>query len=336
MDLLSFVPLAIVLLTGIVTFGSLEALYRTRNGNANSLQYYRQLLYNVLFVVLLIACIAASPIGDSLKGQILALIGIVLSAGIALSSTNLLGNTLAGVMLKITRSFKTGDFISVTDYTGKVVARTLLNIEIQTFDRGLIFLPNLYLVTHPVKVFPESGVFVTVDITLGYDVDRIDVEEALLSAAKACEIDSAFVEVKALNDFSVHYVLNALISSLDAYVSTRSKLHGLVIDHLHQRSIEIVSPNFMNTRALGDGLVMPKPGKRRRKAAADSDEKVDDLLFEKANQADKLELLKASKERLDMLLEKDPDNVSRKLALEEKRAALEKKITALEREIQNL
>lgn len=336
MDALSFVPLAIVLFAGIITFGGLEALYRVRKDSANAMQYYRQLLYNVLMIVFIIALVAASPIGDSLKGQILALIGIVLSAGIALSSTNLLGNTLAGVMLKITRSFKTGDFISVTDYTGKVVARTLLNIEIQTFDRGLIFLPNLYLVTHPVKVFPESGVFVTVDITLGYDVDRADIEDALLSAAKACEIDSAFVEVKALKDFSVHYVLNALISSLDAYVSMRSKLHGQVIDHLHQRSIEIVSPNFMNTRALGDALVIPEPSKRRRKASADDEEKVDDLLFEKANQADKLELLKASKERLDLLLEKQPDNESRKQSLEEKRALVEKKILALEKDMQNL
>ncbi|NVJ51562.1 MAG: mechanosensitive ion channel, partial [Gammaproteobacteria bacterium] len=203
MILSDFYPLLMVVLLSILTLGFTQIMFRRKIAKDPANKYYRQLTFNFLFVVVLIAAVAAAPISSELKGQILGLIGIVISGAIALSSTSLLGNTLAGIMLKITKNFKTGEFISVNDITGKVASRTLLNIEIQTFDRGLIFLPNIYLVTHPVKVFPQSGVFVNVDVSLGYDVPRSRVEQALKLAAEKNEIDTAYVEIKKLLDFSV-------------------------------------------------------------------------------------------------------------------------------------
>ncbi|MCW8892252.1 MAG: mechanosensitive ion channel family protein [Deltaproteobacteria bacterium] len=60
------------------------------------------------------------PIDESLRGQILSLLGIVISATIALSSTTFLGNALAGILLRNVRSFRTGDFIYIQNHFGRV------------------------------------------------------------------------------------------------------------------------------------------------------------------------------------------------------------------------
>ncbi|MGB8329288.1 MAG: hypothetical protein WCE62_04110 [Polyangiales bacterium] len=39
------------------------------------------------------------PIGDAPRGQLLSLLGLLVTAAIALSSTTLLGNAMAGIML---------------------------------------------------------------------------------------------------------------------------------------------------------------------------------------------------------------------------------------------
>ena len=52
------------------------------------------------------------PLPPSEKGNLLSLIGIVLSAAIALSSTTLLGNILAGLMI-LFRSARTGATVTI-------------------------------------------------------------------------------------------------------------------------------------------------------------------------------------------------------------------------------
>ncbi|NVJ59706.1 MAG: mechanosensitive ion channel family protein [Gammaproteobacteria bacterium] len=333
MQLIDFYPLIIVLLIAAVVFLLITFIFNRRISNNSSVKYYRQLTYNLYLVILLIAVIAASPIESELKGQILSLIGIVISGAIALSSTTLLGNTLAGVLLKVTKSFRSGDFISVNDYTGKVASRSLLNIEIQTFDRGLIFLPNVYLIQNPMKVFPKSGLFISVEVSLGYDVQRTKVEKALLSAAEKLGIENAYVEIKGLLDFSVQYALHALVTNLESYMSIKSKLHAMVIDELHHSDIEIVSPNFMNTRALSDTPVIPESIEEKTELEKALDENIDAIIFDKANHADKLEVLQQKKERVLKLLSKESDDSSRAERLRYKLEVIDKAIEKIKREI---
>jgi len=336
MSIVEFYPLISVTGISLLLLSILEWTFRRKIAKDPSNKYYRQLTINLFIVLVVIALIAASPISGELKGQILGLIGIVISGAIALSSTSLLGNTLAGIMLKITRNFKSGDFISVNDITGKVASRTLLNIEVQTFDRGLIFLPNIYLVTHPVKVFPKSGVFVSVEVSLGYDVPRHLVEQATLAAAKLNDIDSAYLEVKKLLDFSVLYSLNALVTNLDSYVTVKSKLHADVIDQLHLQKIEIVSPNFMNTRAMSDAAVIPQAKRENQDIEEAIADNIDDLLFDKANYSDTLEVLQQKRQRIESLLAKEGGESSRGQRLNNKLETIENAIIKVKRELERL
>jgi type IV secretory pathway TrbL component len=55
-----------------------------------------------LVLIAILVFILTLPIDKSLKGQILGFLGIIISAGIALSSTTVLGNMIAGIMNGLT------------------------------------------------------------------------------------------------------------------------------------------------------------------------------------------------------------------------------------------
>ncbi|MFT6114030.1 MAG: hypothetical protein ACJA10_000967 [Oleispira sp.] len=66
-------------------------------------------------------------------------------------------------------------------------------------------------------------------------------------------------------------------------LSVKSNLYGYALDRLHGAKIEIVSPNFMNTRTVQDIQIIPK--KQSRSAVLKSDGNVEKLIFEKAEKA---------------------------------------------------
>ncbi len=131
-------------------------------------QFRRQLIMLGLFLFALLLAIIFVPIRDeNLRGQLLQLYGIVLSATIALSSTTLVGNAMAGIMLRTLRNFTPGDYVKVGDYFGRISEMDLLHTEIQTEERDLTTLPNLYMVTHPVRVLRSSGTILSVPVPRG-------------------------------------------------------------------------------------------------------------------------------------------------------------------------
>ncbi len=248
-SLFDFVPaiVTIILVVGAIITSN---LFLVRHYQAEPKFRYRLHLIKlaIAFVGILLV-ILILPFNESTRGQLLSLIGIVLSATIALSSTTFVGNAMAGVMLRSLRSFKIGDFIRVGESFGRVSEMGFLHVEIQTTDRDLMTLPNLYVVTQPTKVIHATGTIISAEVTLGYDVSRRDAESALLEAAQETGLTDPFVLITKLGDYSVSYQVNGLLSEVKQLLSYRSTLHKRMLDHLHQTGIEIVSPSFMNTRA---------------------------------------------------------------------------------------
>jgi len=227
------------------------------------------------------------PISDTLRGQILGLFGILVSAALALSSTTFLGNILAGILLRSVRSFRVGDFIRVKDQFGRVSGRGLFHIEIQTEDRDLTTIPNLFLATNPVKAIRHSGTILSSEISLGYDVAHKKVEELLIKAAEAAELQEPFVRIITLGDFSITYRLCGLLQEIKELLSARSRLNACILDSLHEGGVEIVSPTFMNTRPVADKVFIPVP---EREAGAETEgPKPEEIIFDKAEMAEDLE-----------------------------------------------
>ncbi len=275
-------------------------------------------LFAILFLILFL------PYDDDLRGQVLKLYGIVISATIALSSTTLVGNIMAGIMLKAISNCRPGNYITVGDYFGRISEMDLLHIEIQTEERDLTTLPNLYLVTHPVTVMRTSGTLLSVSVSLGYDVSRQIIEKLLIQAAKDAGLEKPYVQIRDLGDFSVTYQVSALLNDVNQLLERRRELRARTMDALHDAGIEIVSPTFMNTRAVEKGKsFIPEPVVIPESEGGT--QSFDSLAFDKAAKAESVsklrETLAETESRIqicDEIIAKPPSDRAREAAENEK------------------
>ncbi len=242
----------------------------------------RQVLLAVLTVLGLATIVVALPVGHDLRQVLVGVFGLIVSAVIALSSTTFLANAMAGLMLRSVDNFTAGDFVRIGDQFGRVTERGLFHTEIQTEDRDLTTLPNLYLVQHPLTVVRKSGTIVSAQLSLGYDLPHARIEPLLKQAAEQCELADAFVQVLDLGDYAVTYRVAGFLNDPKQLLSTRSRLRKHVLDSLHAADIEIVSPRFVNQRQVADPVVAPPtPAATNRP----SDEGPENVIFDKADLA---------------------------------------------------
>jgi len=286
----SLAPSALTLVVTIAILAALHYWLERRKSASPGHTVRNQLILLAVTALGLVSVVLMLPVSDDFRGEILKLIGIVLSAGIALSSTTFLGNMLAGFMLRSVRNFRAGDFISVEEHFGRVSGRGLFHTEIQTEERTLTTLPNIYLVTHPVTTLRSSGTVVSATVSLGYDVPRGRIEELLLEAAREADLEDAFVSTMELGDFSVTYRIAGLLTNVKSLITARSRLRGKVLDSLHEGRVEIVSPTFMNTRALTpDQVFVPESRPSDPAPVAEDAPAPEEILFDKADQAEATE-----------------------------------------------
>lgn len=340
-----WVPFLITLLIAIllVTF-AYQALIKRRPATGNIVG--RQVLIAILAGIFVVILILELPIDDAPRGQLMSLLGILVTAAVALSSTTLLGNAMAGFMLRSIRNFKPGDFIVVDSHRGRVSELGLLRTEIQTERRNLTTFPNLFLVSNPVTVVRRSGTFISGTVSLGYDVPRSEIEKCLVGAAEDAGLTDPFVFVLELGDFSITYQAAGFLEEVKYLVSAESKLRECMLDSLHRAGIEIVSPTFMNQRQLKPEQVFIPEGSRwsEPEPALTEEPRPEERMFDKADIAEHKakaeERLKAVVDEIEQL-DKDRDgkaddssSTERPGELEAKRAELEAKKAELEAEVQ--
>jgi small-conductance mechanosensitive channel len=300
-QVLPILPSVLVVLLALGASWAARRLLAPRPGDMRRGDFRRQIVQLVIGLVATVLLLIVLPVDPQLRGQLLSLFGIMFSAAVAFASTTLLSNVMAGIMLKGVRNFRAGDFVRVGEHFGRVTERGLVSTEIQTEDRDLVTLPNLTLVTSPVKVVRSSGTLVSAEVSLGYDVDHRRVGELLRDAAATAGLDDPFVLVTHLGDFSVTYRAAGKLTDVGRLLTMRSELRRAMLDGLHGAGVEIVSPNFMNQRALDPS----RPVIPRREVVASSGEqeqadgpRVEDLAFDKAEEAATLEQLQSLHERL--------------------------------------
>jgi small conductance mechanosensitive channel len=287
--LIEFLPLALTMLgTVVVLWGTHWLLLGRQRELGSEKKFTRQLILLALTILGILAIAVSLPIGESTRNQVIAFIGLVVSGVLAFSSTTIFANLMAGIMMRITRPFRAGDFIRVDRFFGRVAERGVLDTEIQTESRDLIAIPNTYLINHPVSVIRSSGTFVSITLSLGYDLHHSRVESLLLEAARLAGLEEPFVYVTDLGNFAVSYKISGLLKETKHILSTRSKLYCTVLDVLHRDGIEIVSPAFMNQR--------PSPAEERfippeiaREAPLEQGS-VEEIVFDKAEEAERREL----------------------------------------------
>ena len=282
-----FWPLLVSLVLVTFFLSLLNWLLLKRHTHLNGEQKLpRQLTMLVANIVGVIAIVLTLPVSEAIQNQILALIGILLSGMVAFSSTSIMTNVMAGLVLRFNKPFRIGDFVGVNGFSGRVAEMGLLDTEIQTETRELISFANSVLVNSPLTVVRSSGAIISVELSLGYEIHHTRVEKHLLSAAAECGLEDSFVQVIALGDYSVSYRIAGLLTDVKSMLSARSKLHKAVLDSLHQAGIEIVSPAFTNTRPQEPGSVMIPSAPRKAKVASEQDNRPEAVIFDKAEEAE--------------------------------------------------
>ncbi len=241
--------------------------------------------------------ILALPIDKSLKGQIVGFLGIIISAGIALSSTTVLGNLIAGIMNNSMNRFRNGDLIKIGDFHGRVMKKSIFHTEIQLEDSNFITIPNLYIANNPVKLTRKSNTVISTSVSLGYNLSRDKIEKALKEAAILTGLTDPYVYITCLGDYSVVYKIHGFLDDSSKFFSTTSQLNANVMDQLHENKIEIVSPSFMNQRRVDEVEFIPEH------VIEKSDSKVEkspeDLVFDEAIKSGKLEIKKDYLKKID-------------------------------------
>lgn len=268
-----------------------------RHPNAVSYRFRNQMLMIGATALAGLAILVILPIAPATRGQLLSFFGILISASIALSSTTFLGNALAGLMMRAVKNFRIGDFVRAGNHFGRVSERGLLHVEIQTEDRELTTLPNLFLVTNPVTTLPSSGTVISASVTLGYDLPRDKVRETLLAAANEAGLTDAFVQILELGDFSVEYRVAGILKDVKQILSARSDLRGRVLDAMHGNRMEIVSPTFMNTRTLSKSELILPPS-QVVSPPPESEDSPEGVVFDKAEGAEEALLLETEYKEL--------------------------------------
>ncbi len=284
-----FVPIFLTFIFfGLLLWGAHRFLIGQHPELGSERLFPRQLVMLGLTFGCVIAIALALPVSESIRNQIIALIGLITSGIFAFSSSTIFANLMAGIMLRVTKPFRTGDFIKIKEeYSGRVVERGLLDTEIQTENRELIALPNTYMVTNPISVVRSSGAIVSTTLSLGYDIHHSMVESLLLEAAKACGLEEPFAHILELGNCSITYKISGLLTDSKSLLTSRSNLCSCVLDVLHKNRIEIMSPAFMNQRRIPEDLkiipVITETNPSEIVAVAE------EVVFDKAERAEEVE-----------------------------------------------
>ncbi len=288
-DLISpFIPLfGTSILCGLLLWGTYRILIKRHPGIGNERLFPRQLIILGLTFACLLAIALALPISESSRNQLIALIGLLISGIFAFSSSTIFANLMAGIMLRVTKPFKTGEFVNVGNYFGRIVERGLLDTEIQTENRELVSLPNTYMITNPISVTRISGAIVSTALSLGYDIHHSKIESLLLHAAKECGLEEPFVQLLELGDYSITYKISGMLTNVKSLLTARSNLCRCVLDTLHGNKVEIMSPTFMNQRRLPNDLKIIPPNAKQE--PTESNSVAEEVVFDKAEKAEQIE-----------------------------------------------
>ncbi|MDD4749929.1 MAG: mechanosensitive ion channel [Methanosarcinaceae archaeon] len=308
-------------------------------------QYLKKVLRVFILSLGLVFVFLSLPLPEEIKQDFLSLFGIVIGATIALSSSTFIANAMSGLMLHLIKPFRTGDYIESGEVFGRVTDIQLLYTRVQSVERDLITVPNLKLVSHPLKTIRASGTVINTTVSLGYNTSRTKIEEKLVLAAEKTGLENPFVHIQELGDFSVTYKVGGLLKEIEGLISARSDFKKAVLDTLHEAEIEIVSPTFMNQRLLKeDRIFIPeKQEKEKAKTGAEAgggpkneseartykkspEKKPEEFIFDKAIEAeilDRLEEVIFKCEKKEKLFEQQINAISDKEIKENLKAKLD-------------
>ena len=114
-------------------------------------------------------------------------VGLVVSLG----SSGIVNQMMSGFTLTYSRALRAGDYVTVGEVEGNVMRVGTLSTKIKTGKGEEVTIPNALMVSQTVTNYSrfaaEEGVFVSTEVTAGYEVPWRQVHALLLLAAARTE-----------------------------------------------------------------------------------------------------------------------------------------------------
>jgi small-conductance mechanosensitive channel len=210
----------------------------------------------VRVMILVLAVIVSFPYLPGSSSPAFRGVSIFLGVLLSLGSTSAVADVVSGIILTYMRAFRIGDRVKIADTMGDVIEKTLLVTRVRTIKNVEIAISNAMVLNSHIINFSasaqETGLILHTSVTIGYDAPWRTVHQLLIDAALACENilkePGPFVLQTALDDFYVHYELNAFTDQPGRMAQIYSDLHEKIQDKFNEAGVEIMSSHYSNVR----------------------------------------------------------------------------------------
>lgn len=258
-ELVLLASLVIIAMIGLHTIEKLSIGFRKKWKDPLKAKFF-QGIANTAFVSIIII-IMLSRIG--VTDDVLKLFGLLVGGIVAFSSTSLIHNIVGGFVIQFTKPFRIGDVIEVRGHLGKVSDVDAVFTTIHTFNKTYVNVPNSVFLSGEALNYSEDGYRITIEVSLGYDISRIQAEDLLVKSAKLVKLDDIFVAINKFNDHAVSYQVNATSREPEAIPFIESRLRKMILDQFNLAKVPIMSPQIFLHKELKSMASSSRDSKRQ-------------------------------------------------------------------------
>lgn len=181
-----------------------------------------------------------------------------ISFGIGFAFKEILGNLIAGILVLTNKEFKLGEIISIDDdkydYFWRIEEITIRYTVIRTFDLRKVVIPNLTLITRPVRTYDsEEAVRLDTVFTIHFQTDLHKalewIKEAINSVSYVKERESTRVSIQKFwerwVDILIYFYFDPKAGML--IQTAKSGVHQAIYDMFLDKGIIIPYPHQVIT-----------------------------------------------------------------------------------------
>lgn len=188
------------------------------------------------------AVIVVDALGVSATSLVAAFSVVGLAASLAVQDS--LSNLASGIMLLVTKPFKSGDFVEIDDVSGTVVIISLVHTKLLTIDNKMIYVPNgKVIATKIVNYTAQKKRRVDIEISASYDAPIENVRKSLLDAVEDVRLFSdspqkPFAAVVSYDESSIKYVVRAWTET-EKYWDAYFALNEMIKTEFDKNNVEM-------------------------------------------------------------------------------------------------
>ena len=170
-------------------------------------------------------------------------IASVLTLGISLALQDTIAGLANGIIIVSTKPFVEGEYVSFNGVEGTVVAVTMFNTVLKTFDGLMVTAPNSMITTNAVKNFSRLPTRrIDVDIPVSYQTELGLLKKIVLNIAN--NIDGVLKDpapscvLTSYGDSNLNYSLRVWVSG-DIYWDVKFSLNEQILEAIRANNISI-------------------------------------------------------------------------------------------------